>query len=154
MSQVIVLTVSSFDDILWQHGKRAVKSYICNQNEITRSHEGHGEFARACAGMVQARSRVIFTSECSVIGWFRYTTPPLPRVIKGAEWQAGRFMRNVNQCSNIPPTAQRIIVKLRDLCREKKDKAGGALTLSFPHQSCGHVAALMGFFRAQCRMLV
>ncbi|CAE7872093.1 Sur-8, partial [Symbiodinium necroappetens] len=35
--------------------------------------------------------------------WFRYTTPPLPRVIKGAEWQ-------------------RIIVKLRDLCREKKDK--------------------------------
>eukprot|EP00439_Symbiodinium_sp_Y106_P075305 s165_g14.t2 len=35
--------------------------------------------------------------------WFRYTTPPLPRVIKGAEWQ-------------------RIIVKLKDLCREKKDK--------------------------------
>ncbi|CAJ1409236.1 unnamed protein product [Effrenium voratum] len=34
--------------------------------------------------------------------WFRYTTPPLPRVIKGAEWQ-------------------RIITKLRELCRDKKD---------------------------------
>lgn len=34
--------------------------------------------------------------------WFRYTTPPLPRVIKGSEWQ-------------------RIITKLRDLCRDKKD---------------------------------
>lgn len=34
--------------------------------------------------------------------WFRYTTPPLPRVIKGGEWQ-------------------RIIVKLRALCRERLD---------------------------------
>eukprot|EP00931_Biecheleriopsis_adriatica_P115045 TRINITY_DN90892_c0_g1_i1.p1 TRINITY_DN90892_c0_g1~~TRINITY_DN90892_c0_g1_i1.p1 ORF type:complete len:1119 (+),score=248.09 TRINITY_DN90892_c0_g1_i1:75-3431(+) len=34
--------------------------------------------------------------------WFRYTTPPLPRVIKGTEWQ-------------------RIIIKLRNICREKKD---------------------------------
>mmetsp|Transcript_31536 Transcript_31536/g.56589 ORF Transcript_31536/g.56589 Transcript_31536/m.56589 type:complete len:1131 (-) Transcript_31536:58-3450(-) len=34
--------------------------------------------------------------------WFRYTTPPLPRVIKGMEWQ-------------------RIIVKLRQICKEKKE---------------------------------
>lgn len=34
--------------------------------------------------------------------WFRYTTPPLPRVIKGSEWQ-------------------QIITKLRELCRDKKD---------------------------------
>ena len=32
----------------------------------------------------------------------RYTTPPLPRVIKGSEWQ-------------------QIITKLRELCRDKKD---------------------------------
>merc|ERR1719352_1714697 len=41
--------------------------------------------------------------------WFRYTTPPLPRVIKGAEWQ-------------------RIIAKLLKICKEHSDKNSGAIT--------------------------
>jgi len=41
--------------------------------------------------------------------WFRYTTPPLPRVIKGAEWK-------------------RIITKFTTVCKEKADKNEPYLT--------------------------
>ena len=57
--------------------------------------KGAGKLARACIGMVQAHIQTnVVVLQRRVVEWYshRYTTPPLPRVIKGAEWQVRCFI--------------------------------------------------------------
>lgn len=68
----------------------------CQELQILYLHHNHFTKLPTSLGQLQNLSEL-------ALEWFRYTTPPLPRVIKGAEWK-------------------RIITKLLDLCKEKKDK--------------------------------
>lgn len=72
--------------------------------ELQTLHLHHNHFVQLPTTLGQLENLVELALE-----WFRYTTPPLPRVIKGAEWK-------------------RIIVKLTAICKEKRDKGQGQMS--------------------------
>ena len=102
-----------------------------NKSEVQRSTirnhyrtEGAGKFARACLRMVQARvqtSVVVLRREwlCMVQVHYSATTTR----DKGSRVAGAALLNLLSGSLQTRLNFQRIIVKLRDLCREKKDKA-------------------------------
>lgn len=68
----------------------------CSELQILYLHHNHFTKLPSSIGQLSNLNEL-------ALEWFRYTTPPLPRVIKGAEWK-------------------RIIINLMDICKEKKEK--------------------------------
>jgi ankyrin repeat protein len=70
-------------------------------NELQTLYLHHNHFTKLPTALYKLEN----LSELA-LEWFRYTTPPLPRVIKGAEWK-------------------RIITKFLAICKEKSEKGDG-----------------------------
>jgi len=75
---------------------------LCKELQILYLHHNH--FAKLPTSLGKLENLAELALE-----WFRYTTPPLPRVIKGAEWK-------------------RIITKLVGICKEKQEQGEQFIT--------------------------